>query len=280
MSDAGATSPDSTRRWLREPLLWFLAAGAVLFWFASREQADANTIVIDQAVLQRLNDQWQAQMGRTANDTELDGLIEDWLQEEIYSREAAAMGLDDNDTIIRRRLVQKLKFLTEDLALTNEPTETELAAFYEANAADYREPVRYDFEHRYFSADRREDPVSDAIAALRDITADPTLAETSGDPFLLQRAFAGRSERQIGDLFGRAFAATLPELPTERWSGPIGSAYGQHLVRILRVLPAYQPPLEQVRNRVIADLARSRRDAANRGYYEALRSRYRIVRSE
>ena len=122
MGDAAAPPPRRAPRWLREPLLWFLAVGAVLFWLAEQEEAGGSTIVIDQAVLQRLNDQWQAQMGRSASDAELNGLIDDWLKEEIYSREALNMGLDENDTIIRRRLVQKLKFLTEDLALSSEPT--------------------------------------------------------------------------------------------------------------------------------------------------------------
>ncbi|MEM1433410.1 MAG: peptidylprolyl isomerase [Pseudomonadota bacterium] len=280
MNAAGASAPAARRRWLREPLLWFLAVGAVLFWFAGREDTDTSTIIVDQAVLERLEDQWQAQMGRSATDAELDGLIGDWLKEEIYSREALAMGLDENDTIIRRRLVQKLRFLTEDLALASEPTAEELAAFYASNATDYLEPARYDFEHRYFSADRREDPAGDAAAALDALLEDPELTTSLGDPFLLQRAFSARSERQIGDLFGRAFAAALTEVPVERWSGPIGSAYGEHLVRVLRIAPAYQQPLDQVRDRVLTDLARSRRDAANRAYFETLKSRYRVIRHE
>lgn len=238
-------------------------------------------------------------MGRTATDAELRGLTDDWLREEIYSREAAAMGLDGNDTIIRRRLVQKLRFLTEDLALNEAPTEAELSAFYAANEADYREPARYDFEHRYFSADRRADPAADAAAALKQMlalsqstatsatdsatpAAGPANAATEqlGDPFLLQRSFQARSVRQIGDLFGQGFADAFAALPLNRWSGPVASAYGQHLIRVTNHLPGYQPPLADVQQRVLADLARNRREAANEAFYDDLRARYRVIRRE
>ena len=130
------------------------------------------------------------------------------------------MSLDQGDIIVRRRLVQKLRFLTEDIATGQAPADTELLAYYEANAERYRRPTRYTFSHRYFSTDRREDALADARTALAG-------GEIAGDPFMLQRSYAAKSVREIGNLFGTAFAEALAALePADRWQGPIRSAYG------------------------------------------------------
>ena len=273
------------QRMFREPLLWFLLAGAVLFWLDSIRGGGKALIAVTPAIVSRLDDQWQAQMGRPATATEMNGLIADWVQEEIYAREALAMGLDADDTIIRRRLVQKLRFLTEDLAVAGDPSDAELKTFYAEHAADYREPDRFDFEHRFFSADRRQDAAGDARKALEKLHNGGEAEEPIGDPFLLQKSFFGRSERQIGDLFGRSFAARLaearpPAKSDDEWFGPVTSAYGEHLVRIDRKLPSFQPPLNDVRQRVIADFNRARREAANLAFYEQLKAGYEILQPE
>lgn len=280
MTDQTATgAPQSL---LREPLLWFALLGVLIFvadrWFGADE---AKSILITDSIVQRLGDQWQGQMGRAPSAEELEGLTEQWVKEEIYAREAAAIGLDQNDTIIRRRLVQKLTFLTEDIATAAEPDANALNAFYQANIERYVEPARYDFEHRYFSRDRRDNAAADAAGALERLLAgenEPIPDTPQGDAFMLQLRFANRSERQIGDLFGRGFAAALVELEPGVWQGPIESAYGQHLVRVTRSTPRSTVPLEQARSRVLADYAQERRDQANSAFYEGLRAQYAIER--
>lgn len=283
MTDSSAASKRaaaSTRGLLREPLLWFAALGGLIFLLNLWQDGEPEKqIVVTAALQQRLSDQWQGQMGRAPSAKELNGLVEQWIKEEIYAREAAAMGLDQNDTIIRRRLVQKLTFLTEDIATAAEPDQATLQAYFETHQERYRDPARFDFEHRYFSSDRREDAAADAKAALASIqqaSGDRAVVDSTGDAFMLQLQFANRSERQIGDLFGREFARKLAELARGTWHGPVPSAYGEHLVRITAITPSAIVPLASARSRVLADYAQSRREAANEAFYEGLRGAYQI----
>ena len=119
------------------------------------------------------------QMRRPPSPQELSGLVDQYIREEIYYREARRMGLDANDTIVRRRMVQKLTFLTEDVATAAPLEETALKAYYDENIDEYRLPERISFKHRYFSSDRREDAEADARTALDD-------TEVTGDAFMLQ----------------------------------------------------------------------------------------------
>lgn len=259
-------------RWIRDPLVVFLLAGAGIFaaaeWFG--EEDIPYTIDVGSQDLKRLSDQWAMQMRRPPTEQELQGLIEQYVKEEIYYREAQRLGLDRNDTIVRRRMVQKLTFLTEDIATALPPDEAGLRAFYDDNRDNYALPERFSFRHRYFSADRRADAKADAAAAL----AQP---DERGDPFMLQRDYALRSQREVGDLFGRDFAAALAALePSAQWQGPLQSAYGWHAVLLREKQSAYVQPFEQVRERVAVDAQQATRQTANEAYFAELRARYEI----
>ncbi|MEZ5559099.1 MAG: peptidylprolyl isomerase [Pseudomonadales bacterium] len=267
------------RRILREPLVYFLLAGGALFFVADLLRGDGTdrTIVIDSLERQRLIDQWQSQMGRPPSERELAGLIEQWIREEIYYREALALNLDRDDIIIRRRLAQKLAFLTEDLATASPAEDADLEAYYRANIDRYTEPERFTFSHRYFSSQRHADAQAAARAALEIARGRPAdAADLPGDPFMLQRAYAARSEREIAELFGRDFAASLASLETGAWNGPVQSAYGWHIVYVDARLPAEQLPFQTVRERVGNDLQQRRRSEANEAFYQSLRARYEI----
>ena len=262
-------------RYLKDPLTLFLAFGLIIFvaerFLSSNDEGDYR-IEITPGQQARIFDQWQAQMGRPPTPQEASGLMDQWVREEIFYREARKLGLDENDTIIRRRLAQKLTFLNEDLANAQPPTEAELAGFFQANLDDYLIPERYSFEHRYFSADRREDAEADARAALT--------SGDAGDPFILQKSYAERSAREIGDLFGRDFTAALTTLADDQpdaWQGPIPSAYGWHLVRISSRQPAREPLMQEVMDSVQRDYLQDRRRRANDEFYQGLKQRYDIV---
>jgi len=262
---------------LREPLLYFLLAGAALLLISGAiGRNGTERIVVSDAERARLSAQWQAQMGRPPTDTELDGLIQQWIREEIYYREAKAMGLDEDDVIIRRRLAQKLTFLTEDLATAEAPDEQALRDYYRANAGRYEEPEQWSFSHRYFSGERREQAEADARAALAAIVAGD---EGIGDPFMLQRSYVARSQREIGELFGREFVGAVTELPVGGWHGPIRSAYGWHLVKVEEHEHARQRSFEEVADQVAADYRQQQRREANEAYFESLLKRYEVVRS-
>jgi peptidyl-prolyl cis-trans isomerase C len=259
--------------WLRDPLVTFLLAGAVIFaftqWFAEEDIPYA--IELREQDLERLNDQWRMQMRRPASEQELAGLIEQFVKEEVYYREAQRLELDRNDTIVRRRMVQKLTFLTEDIATAKPLVEAELRAFYNDNLAQYRVPERYSFRHRYFSSDRREDAQTDATIALQQ-------PDQNGDPFMLQREYARRSQREVGDLFGRDFASELVKLDASTtWQGPVRSAYGWHAVQLTTKQEAAVEPFERVRERVSTDAQQAARKAANEAYYKELRARYDVA---
>ena len=256
---------------LKDPLVVFLAIGAAIFavdaWISDRPE---DVVRVGPRDIARLEDQWQAQMGRPPTAGELDSLVDAHVREEILVREARKIGLDDNDVIIRRRLAQKLTFVTEDLALLNPATEAELAAFFEANAERYRIPVRLTFSHIYFSPDGR----ADAASALATVSDDNW--RTIGDPFMLRRTYAHVSEAQVRRDFGARFSEALAALGSDGWQGPVESSYGHHLVRIEQRTESRLPSFEDVKTRVANDIDAKRRTDANASYYEALRARYRV----
>ncbi|MEM7217803.1 MAG: peptidyl-prolyl cis-trans isomerase [Pseudomonadota bacterium] len=262
--------------WLREPLWIFLLLGVGLFWLDGIGRDRDREIDVRLADIDRLKAQWQTQTGRAPSESELAGLIDQFIEEEVYFREAKRLSLDHNDTIIRRRLVQKLTFLTEDRATAAQPSDDELAAYFEDNREKYRVPETFSFRHVYFSRDRRANPVQDAEDALAAATARES--DPVGDPFMLQSSFVDRSERDIAGTFGRDFAAALPGVRPLRWSQPVASAYGQHLVYISGRADSYVPELEAIKARVANDLLSDRRSAANAAYRDELLAKYRIKR--
>ena len=192
-------------------------------------------------------------------------------------REAKRLGLDRDDTIIRRRLAQKLSFLTDDVATLATPDETELKAYFEANRQRYATPAVTGFSHVFFSADRRADATLDARRALADF--DPDGWRKAGDPFMLGRTYAYASDPRIERDFGADFAAALAELPADgSWRGPVSSGYGAHLARVDSRTPALGADYESVATRVAADFDAERRAEANRAYFEELRAQYIVVR--
>lgn len=263
---------------LREPLTYFLIAGGAVFliWNYLQSDEDQYRIAITDQERARIAAQWQAQMARPPSDAEMAGLIDQFIREEIYYREALRMGLDRNDTIIRRRLAQKLGFLTEDIATASVPDEAQLQAFYEQHQARYREPERYSFEHRYFSEERRTDSEAAAADAIAALNQGLTPAEP-GDPFMLQSRFAARSLREVAELFGSEFSEAMAGLEPGSWLGPLRSAYGWHAVRLELRSDARQPAYAEVASRVANDLNQQVRDDANERFYETLKSRYQIV---
>lgn len=270
------------RRILREPLLHFLVLGAALFLLFGvvGEPADEqpDRIVVTEVKIDNLAELFKRTWRRPPTQAELAGLIEDHVKEEILYREALALGLDRDDTVIRRRLRQKMEFISEDVALEAEATEDELRAFLAEHRDRFRTAPRISFAHVYLSPDRRgEDAWSDAervLVALDAGSSDPTEA---GDPFLLEREFENLTAYDVERLFGRPFAERLAELPLGRWSGPIESAYGLHLVSVHEMTPSRLPALDEVRDAVTLEWQAARVEEANRAFYEGLRANYEVT---
>jgi hypothetical protein len=266
------------REWLREPLVHFVAIGALLFILSGTLGSSApvdDTIVVSTPEIARLVQLFTAQWQRPPTRTELDNLIEQHIREEVLYREAVAMGLDQNDTIVRRRIVQKLEFLSQDLVDEN-PSDAELRAFFGEHSDRYIEPAVISFEHVFLNPDDHGEALA-AVAArtLSRLRAGDDPA-TLGDTFLLPASFAQRSTRELSGLFGENFAASLEELGAGEWLGPVTSGYGVHMVRIDDRIASHPMDFEANRDKVRTDYLSASRREADAAMYARLRARYRI----
>ena len=270
-------------RLLREPLLHFLALGILLFlaygWLSGRGVLAGDRIVITQGRIEQLAAGFDAIHQRMPTASELDGMIEEAVREEVYSREARSMGLDQDDTIIRRRLMTKLQFLSEDTTPVSEPTDAQLQEYLDAHAADFRVERHYSFTHVYLSPQRHGEHLGADVQALlaqlhRDATAD---ASKLGDPFLLELRFDDVAANELERRFGADFETALRTLPTGEWSGPVPSTYGMHIVLIRERNNERTATLADVRDDVRRRWMQGQREQANDRYYADLRRRYAVT---
>lgn len=269
-------------RILREPLTHFLVLGAALFiLFASVNETPnrvPDQIIVDATQLQVLGDQFQRTWMRPPTRKELQGLAEDFVKEEVLYREALALGLDQNDLIIRRRMRQKMEFLNSDLAEQQEVSDADLQNYLDTHTDKFSEPERISFQQVYFNTEKDTQTVQEEIeATLQQLTTNPdTIPETLGDTTLLPPALENSSARETSRYFGRALAGVLADAPVNRWSGPYTSAYGQHLVRITKRTPGRLLSLDEVRRDVEREWRREQKDKADERFYQALRSHYSV----
>jgi hypothetical protein len=210
---------------------------------------------------------------------ELKGLVEAQIREEILYREALAMGLDQDDTIVRRRMAQKVEFMFNDLVDAVDPSDEELQRFLSENPDRFIEPARTSFVHVYLNADRRgQKAESDARQLLQSLDPEQEEIDTAavGDPFMLGYVFDDQSEQQVSRMFGSDFAKSLSEIKAGHWQGPIASGYGLHLVYVKDRIETRLPPLAEIRDSVLYELLTEKRLEANQAYYKALRDRYDV----
>jgi hypothetical protein len=263
-------------RILWEPLLHFLAIGGLFFllFAAVDDTRDAPTdvIVVTPERINQLAAGYSSVWKRMPTDDELDALIDEHVREEVYYREALALGLDRNDTIVRRRLRQKMEFLMDTGAYLLEPSAGELEAYFAANEQTYRRGPRLAFEQVYLGETPGAETITRALSALQ---SDPaTGPSTLGERTLLPAQLGLSPPNAIDGVFGKGFFELLAELPPGVWAGPVVSAYGVHLVRILDSLPARTPPLEVVRDAVLRDWKAAKALEIRELHYNRLRARF------
>jgi hypothetical protein len=269
------------KKFYKEPLLHFLIIGSlifVLFSIVNKDEIDVsgNKIVVTAAEIERLSANWSKNWNRPPTETELKGLVESYIKEEVYYREALALGLDQNDTILRRRLMQKMEFLSNDLAELNQPDESALNKYFLDNEDKYELPPRVSFTHIYFSLDKRgAKVVEDAKSVLTGLNA--LRAPELGDTFMMQYDFVQETPFEVERLFGKGFTEELFTLETNTWQGPIESGYGLHLVRISKKVDSGMPELASVVGKVRTDLMFEQRKKMNKEIYEKFKQRYEIV---
>ena len=206
-------------------------------------------------------------------------MVSDYVLEEALYREGLALGLDQDDTIIRRRLRQKMEFVVDDVAELAEPTEAELEAWLAKHPEQYARPARTSFRQVYLNPDRRGDTLqadaSRLLSELRSANGIPDPREL-GDGILLEHAYAETAADIVARTFGKAFADRVDELPIGEWSGPVESAYGLHLVIVDKHTEGWLPELARVRQAVERDWRYAQRQRATKRFQEDLLSRYRV----
>lgn len=265
---------------IREPLAHFLLAGLVIFLFfgllGSEADVGGRRIVVNEAQVRRLADQWSQTWQRPPTPSELDGLIRDYIKEEIYYREALKLGLDRDDVIVRRRLRSKMEFLANAEAETEEPSDTALQAWLDKHSAKYAADPAYSLDQVYVSTDGgivAAEAKAKAILARLLAGAEPgSLGDPLGLPRSIDRAAAFDIERQFGD----EFSSALKGLPVGKWSGPVPSGFGLHLVRVRSVELPHKPRLADIRKAVENDWREATREDRVAKAYQTLLDGYQI----
>jgi hypothetical protein len=273
-------------KWYREPLLHFLLAGLALFavyggFRAPPQQEEPRRIEITTDDIRRLEMAWAARWQRPPTTLEMRGLIEDQVREDILYREALALGLDQGDTIVKRRLAQKMDFLAQDVTALRDPSREELTAWFENNQERFRQPPRASFHHLYFSFDQRQGRAQEdarhVLATQAGKKAGEVAEDTVGDRFMFQSFYPDKTPDQVAQVFGTKFAAAQFQLTPGVWQGPIESGYGWHLVFVEALTPGRVPAFEEIETSVQSEWLAEQRAEARRQFYDALKARYEIV---
>lgn len=294
------------RNLARKPIARFLMLGAVVYFGQSlwlHLHPPGSTIVVSAAQVQDVRAHWQRQWGQPPDARELSGALRQEIDDEILYREAIRLGLDRSDPVVRSRLVQNMRFAGDSgeadglfdhaLALGMDRQDyvvrqrliermgmllqsgvrlddADVRAYVAAHAQTYAQPAVYETEQRYFSGDLRADARHDAEAALARLRAGDSEA---GDPFLLGPRFDG-SATQLTRRLGASLASAIVAAPVGEWTGPVQSAWGWHLLRVLRAKPGAPPVYADVKRQAYYALLEKRQKQALREGLQQLRARY------
>ncbi len=269
------------QRFLREPLLHFIIIGGLFFLIYSAvndfEGSSPDTIIITPERIDQIETGFKGVWNRIPTAEELDNLIEEEVRSEVYYRDALALGLDKNDAILRRRLRQKMEFLTDTGVYLQDPTVDELQSYFTVNEQNYQSEVRLSFEQIFLGESPSEKSV---IETLKRLTSEPAMdtatLEKLGQSILLPSQLNMSRPGVINRVFGKGFYTQIAELSPGKWSGPVKSTYGIHLVRTLDGQAAFLPPLEDVREQVVKDWKSAKVEENREQDYVKRRSRYTI----
>ena len=273
------------RRWARavwhEPLTHFLAFGILIFIVAHALEARSQRYVINvtPADVTRIVNSYVQQYGAAPEPGQVRNMVDNYIREEIFLREGLALGLDKDDEIVRRRIAQKFDFLQQDMAVPREPSETELANWFDHHRADFALPARRSFDQVYYAIDQRGEAAAKELAqtaATRLAHGQPTPAS---DDFPGPKTIVNLGQDDIQRVFGgsdfatRAFAA-----PVGHWSGPLRSGFGWHVVRVTEQQPGQQRSLAQAHEEARLAWIQADRQVRNAQTYRQLLAHYSINR--
>src|SRR5262245_2224657 len=278
--------PD-VKRWVREPLIHFLLIAALLLAADRYVQSVSGGMPSSKQIQLSLDDLsqivilFQSQWRREPTTQELQQLVENRVQEEILYREALARGLEKDDTIVKRRMAQKMRFLAEDVAAAREPDTAELRSWFEKHRAMFAQPSRVSFRHLYFSPDRRgqraREDAAKVLAKLAGRPQDVRLATALADPFMFQEYYRDRAPDYLGKEFGPQFAQAIAKLAPGSWQGPIESGFGWHLAFVDTVIPGRVPAFEEIEPDVRTAWLGEQKALAWEKAYKDMRAKYTVL---
>lgn len=272
------------KKYLREPFVHFVLLGGLLFaghslWQKHITKAD-RTIIVSPAEMERQAQIFASENQRQPSDADLEGLLFAHIEEQALMREAKRLGLDEDDTIIRRRLAQKMRFMIDDVSAPELPPIDRLELWFEANPGRFVRPQTRSFEHIYLSPRDRSDTVIAEATKLLDAGV-PEDWQSEGDAFMTGRRFTKLARPAVQRDFGTAFAEQLFKLPNNSdWQGPINSAFGVHLVRLTDVADEYLPEFETIQAEVEAVWLDEAKRAENAEALKDLIGSYRVEVAE
>ena len=276
-------------RLFTEPLIQFLIIGACIYgayaFFGTPEEDFRDTRVhVDSARINGFISEWESRWNRPPTREEIDGLIQSYIKEDVLYRQAVAMGLNEDDPITRRRMAQKLEFLTSDLAMMVQPAEGELEKYFNENSEAYRAPDRMTFSQVFFDPDSRGNKtLEDAEKALAELKAAGAPTEEPmqvGDGLMLQRDFVSATPMEAARQMGSGFVEAVVQLEPGSWHGPVLSGYGVHLVYLYSYEKSPPPVFEDVQAAVLENWQQEQREKFNADFLENLKTRYEIVIDE
>ena len=272
------------KSFLREPLIHFLLIGAALFLifavFDDPAGPQSSRIVISYGQIEYLKASFARTRQHSPTKQELQGLIDGYVREEILYREALALGLDKNDSVIRRRLRQKLELMSDDLAGITIPTDDQLQQFLETNSDKFRIEPQIAFRHIFFDVAQRGYSADDEAVSLLEVLtnegnkSDP---DTLGDRLMLPKSFNLTPVREIAKLFGKSFSIEINNITPGKWTGPVQSGYGLHLILVTEHFAGRLPRLDEIRETIEWEWTAAHRTELKENIYNELRGRYTIV---
>lgn len=264
----------------REPLVHFLIIGAGLFlaFGLTREPGVDNQkrIEVSPGQVEQLTAQFKRARQRTPSKKEIAALVESYVRDEIYYREALAMGLDRNDPQVRLRMRMKLEFLLEDLTADEAPDEKVLSAYLQEHADKFLVEPQVSFQQVYLNPDKHQDFDAEAKKILADLNKGAA-PESVGDRTLLQYEYRLAMKTDITRSFGEEFAADVVQQTPGDWTGPLYSRFGVHLVKVSELVEGRLPELSEVRDQVEREYTAERRKELKDLAYQRLREGYEIV---
>src|SRR5262249_2864934 len=238
-------------------------------------------IVLSLDQLRTMEAYFESQWHRPPTPQEFQAMVEDEVKQEVLYREGLVMGLDKDDTIVKRRMAQKVQFLAEDVATAHEPSTAELKAWFEKNSGQFALPSRYGFRHIYFSPDKRganaHDDAAKPLARVAGQPEDSTMIVSVADRFMFQDYYGDRTPSAIAKEFGPQFAVALEKVTPGSWQGPIESGFGWHLVFVDTVIPGRVPAFEEVESEVRTAWLGEQKALARERAYKSLRAKYTVL---